>query len=107
MRRYAKLQDGPAGGFSGASARSGGGDGTTKGGDGGGGGGGAQHTYSVRCLAQLEDLMGCSLRLEDSELDEFVPEFMVTADRAAEVRKGGRPHACVHVRVHKTRTIVI
>lgn len=90
MRRYAKLQGEAIGGPVPVVARA----------HGSGGGGGdslsasghrtaaaarvADLTYSVRCLTQLEDLLGCSLRLEDSELIEFVPDFMVYRDPAVE-----------------------
>ncbi|KAG5180361.1 exocyst complex component 6 [Tribonema minus] len=77
MRRYAKLQGEPVGGFGARSSQRGGAADVLQ-------QRAAHLTYSVRCLVQLEDLMGCTLRLEDSELEEFVPDFMVMGDRAAE-----------------------
>lgn len=75
MRRYTKIQ--------GASTESGAG----LEGDGGGTRSQAMMTHSVRFLLRLGDLLGCSLTLDDDELEDCVPELLRgrPEDKEAEV----------------------
>jgi hypothetical protein len=40
-------------------------------------------------LLRLEELLRCSLRLDESEIDEFVPHFLKGDDPAAQVKAVG------------------
>ncbi|CAM9343266.1 unnamed protein product [Chrysoparadoxa australica] len=46
-------------------------------------------TFSVRFMLRLQELLGCSFRLDDSELDEYVPEFLreASSEQAAEAER--------------------